>query len=83
MSHDAQRDIYDLTATGNLPSSFSLVRDQLVADQNAAGGTSAGVDYVSDIPLALAEGLCGYRHDGFEFSWGTPEFFILKKTLFG
>ena len=61
--HDAQAGIEHLDVTGELPAPFGCIRDRLQAEQAAAGGKNAGVDYIFDIPVQLAHTLTGYQHD--------------------
>jgi hypothetical protein len=48
----------------------------LLADQDAEGD-SPEVDYIFDIPVELANALCGYRHDQ-RLDWGNPKFTRLE-----
>lgn len=61
--HDSSRGIYDLRQQGDLPPEFHSVSGELRAEQDAAGGKSAGVDYIFDAPISLAHALTGFRHD--------------------
>lgn len=61
--HDAQRGVENLEVDGDPPASFIAIRDRLLAQQTAAGGQAADVDYIFDIPVELAHSLTGYRHD--------------------
>ncbi|MFI5458361.1 MAG: hypothetical protein ACHRXM_23270 [Isosphaerales bacterium] len=63
VAHDAQQDREHLETEGDLPADFGSIRDRLRSDQEAAGGRKAGVDYIFDVPVQLAESLTGYRHD--------------------
>jgi len=63
VQHDAQRGIEHLDAKGDLPPKFSSVRDELRSMHEAAGGRSARVDHIFDVPVVLAHDLTGYRHD--------------------
>ena len=61
--HDAQSGMESLDIQGEPPAAFIAIRDRLHAQQAAAGGKKAGVDYIFDIPVELAHSLTGYRHD--------------------
>ncbi len=63
--HDSggRKGIECLEVKGQPPTSFAAIRDRLFAEQSAAGGKKAGVDYILDIPVELAHSLTGYRHD--------------------
>ena len=79
--HDAQQHMKHLSTRGSLPESFSVVRDELLRQQEAAGGEAADVDYVFDIPVALAESLTSFRHDQ---DIGVPQaapFHVLSSTI--
>ena len=61
--HDAQKGIEHLDMEGDLPPFFAKVRDEQRSKQITAGGNTAGVDYIFEIPVKLAESTTGYRHD--------------------
>lgn len=62
--HDASGGtVSNLTTTGELPPAFAAIRDQRQAEQEAAGGAKAKVDYFFDIPLEVARSLTGFAHD--------------------
>ncbi|MET0274949.1 MAG: hypothetical protein ABW360_18335 [Phenylobacterium sp.] len=62
--HDAEKGIYDLSMGGDLPVEFASTRDRLFAEQDAAGGSAADVDFIFDVPMALADAITGYRAEG-------------------
>lgn len=74
VTHDAQEGIYDLSTAGTLPPYFTEIEMRLKGEQEKNGGAKADVDFVFDIPIALAEKVTGYRHDGSGFGSGTPQF---------
>ncbi len=78
--HDAQRDIEHLEAAGDLPSTFAAIRERLLASQQAAGGRTANVDYIFEVPVVLAEALTGYRHDAEIPALGKRPFEVLVTT---
>jgi hypothetical protein len=78
--HDAQRDVEHLEAEGQLPSIFATIRDELRSKQRAAGGGTADVDYVFDVPVELAKALTGYRHDADIPGAGDRPFEVLAQT---
>jgi len=63
VTHDAQQGLEHLETQGDLPAIFNSICDRLRSDQEAAGGREAGVDYIFDVPVQLAESLTGHRHD--------------------
>jgi hypothetical protein len=62
-AHDAQQGIFDLVASGELPSSFDDLQRRTFHEQEAEGGQAANVDLVFDVPLLLAKELTGFKHD--------------------
>jgi len=62
-AHDAQKGIFNLVASGDLPSSFANLRQRTLQEQEAEGGQTANVDLVFDVPLLLAKELTGFKHD--------------------
>jgi hypothetical protein len=63
ISHDPQEGIETLEAEGSLPEGFDGLRRELLAQQNAAGGSEADVDYVFSIPLDTAKLVTGFSHE--------------------
>lgn len=61
--HDASRGIFDLQVSGEPPAGFAGHRERCLADQDAAGGENADVDYFFEIPLLVAKDLTGFKHD--------------------
>jgi hypothetical protein len=78
VAHESEKGRYDLSIDGDPPDVFSDLRDRLLKEQHEAGGDKAKVDFIFDIPLELAAGLCGYRHDRWKFDWGEPMFSRLE-----
>jgi hypothetical protein len=62
--HDAEKGIYDLSMGGDLPAEFAAVRERQFGEQDAEGGSAAGVDFIFDVPTGLAEAITGYRAEG-------------------
>jgi len=63
VSHDAQESIYQLSSRGQLPQQFNAVYASLKQEQDNAGGDKADVDYIHDVPVALAKVVTSFRHD--------------------
>ena len=74
VGHNAQESPRDLASGGDLPAQFEGIRTRLLAEQDAEDADRAEVDFVFDIPLELAQSVCGFKHDLCEFDWGTPQF---------
>jgi hypothetical protein len=58
--HDAQQGTEHLEATGDLPLSYSSVRDELTTKQTSLNDC----DYIFDIPVELFVQSTGYRYNG-------------------
>ena len=63
VEHDAQEGMYNLSTIGNLPPEFGDISAALKMKQDAAGGDAADVNYIHDVPVALAKALTSFRHD--------------------
>lgn len=61
--HDAQKGIFHLVTSGNLPSEFEEIRGKNFSDQQAEGGEDADVDLIFEIPLEMGRLYTGFRHD--------------------
>ena len=63
ISHEGEDGPGGLAAEGDLPDCFASIRHEMEDAQRAAGGSAAGVDYIFDIPLKVAQTLVGFKHD--------------------
>lgn len=63
VTHDCEKGRFHLEVDGNPPAEHKDVAKRLLAEQRAAGGEQADVDYVYDIPAELAKAVTGFRHD--------------------
>lgn len=63
VAHDAQEAIYHLESNGSVPPEFNGIYAALKKKQDAAGGDEADVDYIHDVPVALAQAITSFRHD--------------------
>ena len=63
LSHEGEDGPKGLATDGDLPESFPAIRKGMEEAQHAAGGDDAGVDYIFEIPLKVAEALVGFKHD--------------------
>ncbi|MCR5859081.1 hypothetical protein [Mesorhizobium sp. J428] len=83
--HDAQIDPRHLEEEGNLPPAYDGIERRRMAEQDEEDAGDASVDFVSEIPLDLAEDVTRFRYDR-----SDSEFFELvpggdslpKKTSF-
>ena len=63
ISHEGEDGPKGLAAEGDLPDCFASIRREMEDTQRGAGGSAAGVDYIFDIPLKVAQALVGFKHD--------------------
>lgn len=63
VTHNSEDGLYDLKIGGQPPAALAAIRERLFAQQDKEGGEDAGVDFISDIPVDLANEICGFRHD--------------------
>jgi len=63
VTHDSAKARAHLQLEGDPPPALSAIRARLDTKQDAAGGDTADVDYVFDIPVELAKAVTGFRHD--------------------
>ena len=63
LSHEGEGGPRGLACEGKLPEFFPAIREKMEEQQRAAGGDHAGVDYLFEIPLKVAEGIAGFKHD--------------------
>ena len=72
--HDSQVARCHLATEGELPPEFPVIRDELLASQEADGGDASDVDFVFDVPVNVARAMTGYRYDGCTGDDGTASF---------
>jgi hypothetical protein len=76
--HEGNAGVLDLTLTGAVPPQTTTIRDRLLILQQREEGKVPRVDHMFDVPVELAESICGYRHDRWRFSWGQPVFTVAE-----
>jgi hypothetical protein len=59
--HDGEQGIHHLETEGELPLAFTAIRDVLFGKQQAQGARPR-VDYIFDIPIALAASITGFHY---------------------
>jgi len=74
VEHDAQKSIYHLRSQGRLPGQFDDLFAGLKKQQDDDGGTESDVDYIHDVPVALASSIVSFRHDQ-DIAGASPESF--------
>jgi hypothetical protein len=55
--------VYRLDVTGEPPPGFAAIRNRLFSEQEADGGAKSSTDFIFDIPIRVAESVCGFVHD--------------------
>jgi hypothetical protein len=81
IEHDAQQGIYHLSTIGSPPAQLDEIHAKLKAEQDNAGGTGADVDYIFDVPVAVAQAITSYRHDRDIEQAGPEPFEVLRQEL--
>ncbi|HEY6925701.1 MAG TPA: hypothetical protein VI653_19630 [Steroidobacteraceae bacterium] len=80
LSHEGDAGPKGLATNGDLPEPFPAVRKEMELAQLEAGGDHAGVDYIFEIPLKLAEALVGFKHDGDDTHVVAGQYIVLSRT---
>jgi hypothetical protein len=78
--HDSQKSGRHLEVAGSVPDDFEEVRNRLNAEQDNEDSGDRQVDFIFDVPVETAERVCGFRHDKWEYDWGSPKFTALEST---
>ena len=76
--HEGDAVIEHLVTTGALPPDAAAVIADLQAQQAAENAGAAEVDFIFDIPLAVAASLCGFKHDVAEVDGAAPDFTVAE-----
>src|SRR6266853_6318503 len=63
LSHEGEEGPKGLSVDGEPPESYPAIRRDMEQSQAAAGGDTADVDYLFEIPLKVAQFLVGFKHD--------------------
>lgn len=75
ISHEGEDGPKGLSVEGDPPECFASIRREMEEAQRAEGGDDAGVDYIFDIPLKVAQTLVGFKHDQSE-----EQFTVLSRS---
>lgn len=81
VEHDAQQSIYHLHTVGSPPAQLDGVYAKLKQEQDDAGGANADVDYIFDVPVAVAQAITSYRHDMDIEGVDSEPFEVLKQSV--
>lgn len=60
VAYDCEKGLYALQTTGSPPPQLDEIHARTRVEQEAEGGEDADVDYMFDVPLKLAQSICGY-----------------------
>lgn len=74
VAHEHEKGSRHLLVTGTPPDSLVEIRGRLEREQDKPQRGPLPVDYIFDIPIELAERICGFRHDRRGFGWREPAF---------
>jgi hypothetical protein len=80
LSHEGENGPKGLAMDGDLPQSFPAIRNEMEQAQLDAGGDHAGVDYIFETPLKLAEALVGFKHDEDDTHVIDGRYVVLSRT---
>jgi len=77
--HEAEKGITDLQVSGTPPPELEDIRQRAFIRQMVEGEEGAGVDYIFDVPLHLAQSVVGFKHDE-ETPGGELELFEILRV---
>lgn len=91
--HTSEEGPRHLEAPGSLPPEFDDIKRRRFSEQDEEDSGNAGIDFITEIPVELAESATGFRHDATEAEFfelvpdagATPKtagFFSTLKALF-
>jgi len=80
ISHEGENGPTGLSTDGELPACFAGIRSAMEQAQRAEGGEAAGVDYIFEIPLMVAQSLAGFKHDEVCPHITEEQFAVLSRT---
>jgi len=63
ISHQGDHGPKGIKTVGHPPESYPAIREEMEKAQLEAGGDKAEVDYIFEIPLKVAQGMVGFKHD--------------------
>jgi hypothetical protein len=80
ISHQGEDGPRGLEVTGIPPDSLKTICDLMEEAQRAEGGDDAEVDYIFEIPLKVAQGIAGFKHDEVCGSIAGGAFEVLERA---
>jgi len=78
VSHRGEDGPTGVAEEGALPPEYPPIRDRLMAQQEAEGGSKADVDCLFDIPVVLVQAFVGYKHDEVNPAFEARGFDVLE-----
>lgn len=81
LHHEGDERIEFFEKVGELPAEADAIEAALRAQQAEEDAGTAEVDYLFDIPLTVAQSVCGFKHDRFSFEWGEPHFTVAEPMI--
>ena len=81
LSHEGENGPRGLSVTGDVPESLAAIRKEMEDIQHAEGGDDAGVDYIFEIPLKVAQSLVGFKHDEDPVHLVGGEFAVMSRVM--
>lgn len=83
LSHEGENGPRGLAVDGELPETYPSIRREMEQAQAAAGGETAGVDYIFEIPLKVAQSLVGFKHDEICRRLVDKQYVVLARSATG
>jgi len=80
ISHGGEEGPKGLSFEGEPPPAFGAIRREQEEAQMAAGAEDAGVDYIFEIPLQVAQAKIGFKHDEICPHLVGAEYAVLTRT---
>lgn len=83
VSYSSSEGCHDLAISGTPPPQLASIRKAQFAKQREHDSRAAGrmsVDHLWEVPVILAESICGHRHDHWRYDWGEPQFTIAERS---
>ena len=78
ISHQGENGPKGLDTAGELPECFAGIKAEMMHTQRSEGGDDAGVDYIYEIPLLVAQTLVGFKHDEDGSHLSEEQFVVLS-----
>lgn len=78
VDYDGSDGIAEPTTGGTAPVALAAVLNRCRADQEHAGGRTAGVDHMYEVVLELGLAVVGFRHDRIPEEGGPEPFHVLE-----